>query len=161
MTAWARSNKLKYSTIISQINSDVALRAQYDQALAARDEWAKEAVLAELRLIGLTDVRTLLNTDGAMLPKDQWPEEIARAVSSLEVYEEYFGSGSDRRLIGYTKKIKLWDKMAALEKVGKAIGVLVDKSEIEHKGIGHTQIIVIRPGGEKQNVNITRAEIQS
>jgi hypothetical protein len=31
--------------------------------------------------------------------------------------------GKDRRLIGYTKKLKLWDKNAALDKAAKHLGL--------------------------------------
>jgi hypothetical protein len=39
------------------------------------------------------------------------------SVASVEVFEEFQGPGEDRQLIGYTKKVKLWDKNAAIDKL--------------------------------------------
>ncbi len=130
LTAWCRSHKLKYSSLNALINSDDKIKTSYHPALSARDEWCKESVLAELRLIALTDVRRVLKSDGSVLPHENWPEEISRAISSIKVTEEFIGSGTDKRLTGYTKEIKLWDKQKALDSVAKVLGLLVDKPEV-------------------------------
>ena len=45
------------------------------------------------------------------------------------MFEEYDGKGENRVFIGYTKKIKLWDKGAALEKLFKNFGMYQKDNE--------------------------------
>jgi phage terminase small subunit len=51
------------------------------------------------------------------------PVDIRKAISSIEIVEEYDGTGKNRKLIGYTKKIRFWDKNRALENLGKHFGI--------------------------------------
>ena len=44
-------------------------------------------------------------------------------ISSLEVLEEWEGTGEDRRLVGHTKKLKFWDKNTALVNAMKHLGL--------------------------------------
>jgi phage terminase small subunit len=48
---------------------------------------------------------------------DELDDYTAASVASFEVQELFAGSGEERKLIGYTKKVKLWDKNAALDKL--------------------------------------------
>jgi hypothetical protein len=53
----------------------------------------------------------------------EWDDATAAAVASIEIVEEFSGTGADRKLVGHTKKVKLWDKNAALEKALKHLGL--------------------------------------
>lgn len=117
--------QVRYSDIMSWIRADVERSQQYDKAIGDRSEWVKERLLAELKVIGLVDVRRLFHADGSILPADQWPAEIAGAVSSVEVGEEKLGGGR-------TKKVRLWDKIAALRIIGMHEGIFVEKVKVEH-----------------------------
>jgi hypothetical protein len=86
-----------------------------------------DRVLNEFGTIGFSDVRKLFSPDGGLLPPNQWPDDIAPAVSSVEVDELYEGSGRDRCQIGWTKKVKLWNKNDALTKLGENLK-LFDKT---------------------------------
>ena len=48
--------------------------------------------------------------------------ETAAAISSVEVREEFEGQGESRKLVGYTKKIKFWDKTAAINMAMRHLG---------------------------------------
>lgn len=69
-----------------------------------------------------SDPRRLFRADGSMIPVHELDTETALAIASVEVVEEFEGKGEDRKLSGYTKKIKFWDKNSAIEKAMKHLG---------------------------------------
>lgn len=92
-----------------------------------------EQVLRELSRVGYSDLRDLYNEDGTVKHPKDWPEHLARAIASIEVEELFEGSGADRTWIGYTKKVKLWNKGQALDLLGKHKALFTDKVEVTGK----------------------------
>ena len=76
-------------------------------------------------------MRKLFDEQGALKPIGEWSDDVAAAVASLEVLEEWEGSGESRRLVGHTKKLKLWDKNSALKTLAQHLGMLVQKVEVK------------------------------
>ena len=101
-----------------------------DDAMNRRDAWLREVVLREVLRIGLSDLREIFNDDGSLKPISQWSRGAAAAVSSVEVEELFSGRGTDRQHVGFTKKIKFWDKSKALDKLGKQANLFTPKVEI-------------------------------
>lgn len=91
-----------------------------------------DTILRELLKLATSDLRKLFDEKGALLPADQWPDDVAAAVASVEVDELFEGYGQEREQIGYTKKVKFWDKTKSLELLGKHLKLFTDK--IEHSG---------------------------
>lgn len=81
-----------------------------------------EDVITENARIAFFDIRTMFDANGNIKPVQDWNDNIGAAVSSIEVFEEFDGHGKDRVYIGQTKKIKFWDKSAALDKLMKHLG---------------------------------------
>lgn len=81
-----------------------------------------EAVIRENMKLAFFDVRTMFDERGALKPVSEWDEAIGGSVSSIEVFEEFAGSGQNRVKIGETKKVKFWDKGAAIDKLMKHLG---------------------------------------
>lgn len=79
--------------------------------------------LIEASRIALFDPRKLFREDGSPKPVSELDDDTAAVLAGLDVHEEYAGSGEDRVFIGYTKKYKLADKNAALEKLFKHHGL--------------------------------------
>lgn len=73
-----------------------------------------ERIEFELERIALADIRKLFRADGTLKAPDEWDDEIAAAVGSIEVHEELTGKGKAKRLAGYLKKVKCWEKVKAL-----------------------------------------------
>lgn len=90
-----------------------------------------ETVLRELLKIATSDVRRLFDSKGALLPPEKWPDDVASAVSSVEIEDLFEGFGDSRTQIGYTKKVKLWDKPKALELLGRHLKLYTDKVELK------------------------------
>ncbi len=70
-----------------------------------------DRVLAQVACIALADPRRLVDEKGRFLPLHELPDDIAMAVSSVEVTKD----GS--------LKYRLWDKNSALEKAMKHLGL--------------------------------------
>lgn len=111
-----------------------ASRLMADRKVAARvrelqDAAAKKAVmtsadvLREAMRLARFDIRKLYAEDGSPIPIHKLDDETAAAVQAVDVREEYLGSGEDRVFVGYTKKYKIADKNAALEKLFKHFGL--------------------------------------
>lgn len=121
------------------------VRTELERHQAARAERLQinaDQVIRELSRVGYTDIRGLFNENGCAKPIQEWPEDLARAVAGVEVYEEFenirdgfecytCGRISTRALIGYTKKFKLWDKPKALNLLGLDEGRFKQKHEHE------------------------------
>jgi hypothetical protein len=124
--------KLKYNNTITWIYSDPDRAMLYEKALAARGEWFIQSILNELKDIALADIRLAYGPDGNLLPPDKWPESLARVVQAVETEEIYDGRGDERKFVGNTKRLKMWDKLRALELLGKNMRMF--KEQVEHTG---------------------------
>lgn len=82
-----------------------------------------ENVARELAKLVFADPRKFIDEAGNIKPLHELDDDSAGALASLEVFEEFEGHGKDREQIGVTKKIKLWDKNAAIEKAMKHLGM--------------------------------------
>lgn len=100
-----------------------AALAERRESLAEKHELTTDSVIAELAKIVHADPRRLFREDGTLLSVQEWPDGIAGAVASVEVDELFEGQGSQRKFIGYTKKVKLWDKNSGIDKAMKHLGL--------------------------------------
>lgn len=135
----ARNNpKLKYRSAQvegSKLLSNPIIVGKIQTLMQKRSERIQidsDEVLRELSRIGYSDLRELYNEDGTIKHPKDWPEELARAVASIEVEEIFEGHGENRTWTGYTKKIKFWPKDRALELMGKHKKLFTEK--VEHSG---------------------------
>lgn len=85
-----------------------------------------ERTLTEVARLAFSDIRDLYREDGSLKHPSEWDDKIAAAVAGLEVFEEFEGKGKDRRLIGHTKKARVFDKTKALEMLGKHLRLFQD-----------------------------------
>lgn len=122
------AGRMKPETInkrASELLADGAVTGRIgDLRLAASDKAvvSEARVIEELARIGLFDPGQLFADDGSLLPVKKMPPAVRAAIASVEVDELFDGAGKDRKFIGYTKKIKLWDKNSALEKIMRHLG---------------------------------------
>jgi hypothetical protein len=104
---------IRYSDAINFIRTDADREKLYGTAINDRTEWAREIIKREILLLASTDMREAFDVDGSIKDMKDWPEHLARAVSSYE-----------------PGKIKLADKLKALESYGKIHGLYVEKHEV-------------------------------
>jgi len=116
---------LKKPEIQDAINKLISLQKQ--RTLIDADD-----VINELKKIAFLDIRGAFTDQGMLRDLSDIPSDVAHAMAGIEVMELYDGRGNDREKIGYTKKIRLSDKVRALEMLGKHLNIFTDK--VEHSG---------------------------
>lgn len=99
-----------------------------------------ESVLRELDRIASSDLLDAFDEDNCLKPIAEIPEDIRRCIAGIEVDELWEGHGKDRRQIGVTKKIKLWDKNKGLEMLGKYHKLFADKQTAD---VGDTLVTLL------------------
>ena len=108
-----------------------------------------EDVLRELGKLALSDLRKLYNEEGGLLAVSDLPDDIAAAVSSVEVVTTY-PNGKDAPP-EYVKKYKLWDKNAALANLAKHFGLLRDLVEVSGEIRARGAIVTVAPPLSRQD----------
>lgn len=85
-------------------------------------ELTTERTLREIARLAYVDPRKFFHPDGRPKGITELDDDTAAALAGMEVTEEWAGQGEDRKIVGVTKKYKLADKNAALEKAMKHLG---------------------------------------
>lgn len=104
--------KVKVIEILKRLNGKVEEKAVI----------TKTRIAEELVKIGLFDLRTIYDENGALKPIGNLSDEAGAAITGIKVMEEFAGSGEDRIHIGNTVEIKLNGKIAALDSLKKLYG---------------------------------------
>ena len=116
-------------------NAKIAVAVAEAQAeRSERTKVTQDRVLLELARIGFSDLRNVLTPGGYLSMPSDWDENTAAAISSIEVVTRPAGGVDEdgRKEIEHVHKLKVWDKNSALEKIGKHLGMFVERSEHTH-----------------------------
>lgn len=89
-----------------------------------------DLVLLEVKRLASIDPLDLFDADGSMRAIAEIPEDLRRCIASFEVEEIWAGKGDDRERIGTLKKVKLWSKDSALDKLMRHLSLYKDKLEL-------------------------------
>ena len=117
----------------SRLSANVNIEARVAEIVNAGAERAEidvARVLKELGRIGFSDLRKAFDESGRLLSPEEWPDDMAAAISSVEVVTRSIGDGE----VEYVHKVKVWDKNSALEKIAKHLGMFIERHE--HTGPG-------------------------
>ncbi len=117
--AYEAAGYVRSRSAASRVSTNVNVKARIAELVGAAAEKAEveiERVLAELARIGFSDVRQFFNEGGQLRPIQDLEDDVARAVSSIEVVVKPGG-------IETVHKVKMWDKLGALEKLAKHLGM--------------------------------------
>jgi phage terminase small subunit len=118
--------------IATQLLEKPIVQAHLAELMRERSERTQvtaDRVITEVARLGFSDLRKLFDDHGGLLPVNDWPDDVAGAVASVEVDELFEGVGENRIHVGQTKKIKLWDKPRALDLLGKHLKLWVERIE--------------------------------
>jgi phage terminase small subunit len=125
----ARGNSAEVNAARLLRNAQVA--EAIEKAMGERAQRTKidaDRVLLELARIAFFDLGRAFLPDGTLKPLNEMDEDTRRALSSLEVVALNNG---ERESIGTLRKIKTVDKLAALEKLGRHLGLWNDKLTLQ------------------------------
>lgn len=101
-------------------DAKVALRVDELRASIASATVVSEVrVIEEAARIGLFDPAGLLASDGSLLPILEMAPEVRAAIASIEFIEL---TANDGTVTSRVKKVKIWDKNSALEKIMRHLG---------------------------------------
>jgi phage terminase small subunit len=130
--AWA-SRAMKLPGVAQAIAKRLA-------ALNAKFELSTERTLREVARIAYADPRKFFRPDGSLIPVHELGDDTAACLASMEISE----IGDGENVIGTLKKIKHWDKIAALEKAMKYLG-LFERDNAQQGGPIDITVKYIRP----------------
>lgn len=110
---------------------DIALAVKAKVATLSQEAGiTANRVLQEVVRMAWLDVGQAYNTDGALKPLHDMPEDVRRAIMSVESEEQYEGEGDARKLVGYVRKVKFHDKLRGNELLGKYLKLFTEKIEL-------------------------------
>lgn len=127
-------SKASATTEGPRLLDNAGVRQAIDSALADRElrvEAKADEVLRELLAFARTDIRDAFDENGRLLAVHEMPEHVAKAISSVKVFEEFEGAGKDRVQVGEVREVKFWDKSKALELLGRHLKMFAEKHEFE------------------------------
>ena len=112
------------------------IQTYIEEAKKEREERTKitqDMVLKELAKIAFFNPKNIFKENNTLKDVIDLDDDIASVMTSVETFEEFDGYGDDREKIGNTTKVKLADKMKALEMLGRHLGMFKDKVEVDVK----------------------------
>lgn len=115
----ARTAKEQGSQLL-QHPAVIALMAKRWREIREEASIDRERVLMELGRIAFADIRQLYDEHGALKLPHEWGDSIAAAVTSMDSFEVTDGQGVP---IGENKRVKLSDKLSALDKLARILGM--------------------------------------
>ena len=108
--------------------------AKAQEKRAKRVEFNADRVLKEIERVATVDPISLFNEDGTMKQISDIPEDVRRAIASIEVIEtfEWEGEGKQRKRVwtGYIKKVKLVPKNESLNMAGRHFKMFTDVLDV-------------------------------
>lgn len=130
------------SSNAARLNGDERVAARIKEIQAEGAEAAAIDItrtLQELVRIGTLDPRRMFDSEGKVKPPKDWDDDLAAAISSIEVIPGKSTGQKGRPPNGY--KVRFWSKTDALEKIAKHLGMFVDHSvvDVNHHFHDHTE----------------------
>lgn len=120
------SENLQKPQIQAEIQKQIENRSK-------RTEITQDRVLLEIARLAFNDPRKAFDDDGNLLPVQQWPDNVAAAISSIKVTEiKPKNADEEETTETYLKEIKFWDKGKQIELAGKHLAMFTEK--VEHTG---------------------------
>ena len=125
-------HKIKYSDLLTYIHYDPVRDKQFTQACKQGEAWLIARLSQEIHGIGLVDIADAFNADGSVREISDMPEALRHTIASIEVLEvfEFDGRSKSKVQTGVIKKIKLNDKLKAIEMLGKKLKMFIDEVHI-------------------------------
>ena len=145
----APSAEVQGCRLLSNAKIQAAI-AHAQAARAQRTQVDSDRVLLELARLGFATLQDLYDAHGALLPVHQWPADAAAAVASVTSHEVFQVVDGERRLVGYTRTVKLLDKTKALDQLGRHLGLFQGRGEHHEISDLLKAVLLELPSGARQ-----------
>jgi phage terminase small subunit len=113
-----------------RLSNDPRIRAElakHEAKLSDKADVKVVEVVRELYNILMADPLWAHDENGCVLPIDEWPEDLRRALAGIEVHEVWSTVKKTRRQTGRVVKMKFWSKTASSDQLLKKLGAFTDK----------------------------------
>jgi phage terminase small subunit len=107
--------------------------AEYDAFMTQEIMARRYQTLRQLEFIANFDHRRLYDKKGQLLEVNEWPDDVAAAVASIEIEELFEGKGGEREHIGRLKKFRAWPKVEALKMLAQIQKLIIERRELTGK----------------------------
>jgi phage terminase small subunit len=134
-----REHRRQGSNLIGLRNVRAEVKRLMDER-SKRTEITADLVLQELLLIARSNLADAVGEDGKILGLREMPEEVQRVIAALEVKELFDNRRADRVASGQVTRMRFWDKLRALELLGKHLGLFTDKLELTGRDSGPVRV---------------------
>lgn len=142
------SELLTYPKVSEGINRELERRT-------VKFDLSADEVLEEIRALAFVNLRGAFAEDGSLLPLQEMPENVSKALQSVETDELFAGRGVSRVKIGRTRKVKIADKIRALELLAKHFKLLSDTAPKDTSPETAPQVVLTLPSnGSEISVSV-------
>ena len=124
------SDLLKVPKVRDLVNAGLE---RLEKRLTEKTEVSLERVLLELRRILLADPLDAWQDELTLKPLHELEPDLRRAISAMKVTEIFEGQGEDRKLAGYLREVKFWNKTEASQQLLRVLGAFHDRLEVTEK----------------------------
>lgn len=148
------------SRLLTQVDVSAAI-ADTIKSLINKPLSDIERIVLEAVRLAHSDVRKAFDKDGQLVDIHALPDDVAAAISSIEVQENPKKGPDGEIFIERVRKIRFWDKNSALRLLAQYHRMLVERTETEVKGeVKHT-LEAERERVRKLSPAQLRAELQA
>lgn len=88
-----------------------------------------DKVQSEIARLAFSDIRDYYDENGLLKTPHDLSDDAAAALAGIEVDELYEMVNGTKRFTGYSKKIKLYDKLSALDKLARRLGMFKEDND--------------------------------
>lgn len=116
----------------ARLLANVSVRLRLQEAMKEREQRThitQDRVLQELARLAFSDLRKAFNDDGSLKMPSEWDDDTAAVMAGVDTTTTSTG-GDETSLSMTTKKVKVFDKGAALALAMRHLGMLNDKLQV-------------------------------
>ena len=117
------------SQILNRLNVRLRIRELLEEQFK-RVKLDSDFVLKGLMKVAYADLAEAYDDNGSLKPIAEMPEHLRKALAGVETDDLFDGEGINRKLMGYTRKIKLCDRNKALQDLGRHFKLFTDVQEV-------------------------------
>jgi phage terminase small subunit len=138
------------SRLLREANVQAAVREAEERALG-KARLSTERVLRELERAIFADPRKLYDERGRLKPIHSLDDDTAAAIASSDIDEIVTGNGPRRRAIGRTTKVRFVDKLMAIDRAMKHLGLFDrDNRQRERNLVINVGVVAAPPRSDEE-----------